>query len=124
MREESSYYPRAVSRAGARGLMQLMPATARGEAAKLGRTDHSLVRLTADPAYNVTLGRSYLGGLLDAYLYCNNNKALQVNNGIADWTGMITGKLPDSLVQKMLVTEYGGMNDALVNTYAFTGNKK
>src|SRR4030095_7744580 len=29
VREESSYYPRAISRAGARGLMQLMPATAR-----------------------------------------------------------------------------------------------
>src|SRR4029453_10571250 len=29
VREESSYYPRALSRAGARGLMQLMPATAR-----------------------------------------------------------------------------------------------
>ncbi|MDO9375710.1 MAG: glycoside hydrolase family 127 protein [Ferruginibacter sp.] len=65
-----------------------------------------------------------MGGLLDAYLYCNNSKALKVNNGIADWTGNITSKLHDSLIQKMLVTEYGGMNDALVNTYAFTGNKK
>ncbi|MEO6721498.1 MAG: beta-L-arabinofuranosidase domain-containing protein [Ferruginibacter sp.] len=65
-----------------------------------------------------------MSGLLDAYLYCNNSKALKVNNGIADWTGTITGNLPDSLIQKMLVTEYGGMNDALVNTYAFTGDKK
>ncbi len=67
IRQESAFEADAISHAGARGLMQLMPATARGEAAKLGRTDHSLVRLTADPAYNVTLGRSYLGGLLDAY---------------------------------------------------------
>ena len=65
-----------------------------------------------------------MGGLLDAYLYCNNSKALKVNNGIADWTANITGSLHDSLIQKMLVTEYGGMNDALVNTYACTGNKK
>ncbi|MEO5891336.1 MAG: beta-L-arabinofuranosidase domain-containing protein [Ferruginibacter sp.] len=65
-----------------------------------------------------------MGGLLDAYLYTNNPKALQVNEGIANWTADITKNLSDSLFQKMLVTEYGGMNDALVNTYALTGNKK
>ncbi|MEP7143740.1 MAG: beta-L-arabinofuranosidase domain-containing protein [Ferruginibacter sp.] len=65
-----------------------------------------------------------MGGLLDAYLYCDNLRALQVVKGIADWTGDITGNLSDSLIQKMLITEYGGMNDALVNTYAFTGDKK
>ena len=65
-----------------------------------------------------------MSGLLDAYLYCKNLKALKVNNGIADWTGNITDNLNDSLIQKMLVTEYGGMNDALVNTYAITGDKK
>ncbi len=65
-----------------------------------------------------------MGGLLDVYLYTNNQKALKVNEGIANWTGDITKNLSDSLFQKMLVTEYGGMNDALVNTYAITGNKK
>ena len=64
-----------------------------------------------------------MGGLLDAYLYTNNQKALKVNEGIADWSGDITKNLSDSLFQKMLITEYGGMNDALVNTYAITGNK-
>lgn len=65
-----------------------------------------------------------MGGLLDAYLYTNNPKALAVNKGIADWTGNLVKDLHDSLIQKMLVTEYGGMNDALVNTYALTGDKK
>jgi hypothetical protein len=65
-----------------------------------------------------------MGGLLDVYLYTNNKKALKINEGIANWTGDITKNLNDSLFQKMLVTEYGGMNDALVNTYAITGNKK
>ncbi len=65
-----------------------------------------------------------MGGLLDAYLYCNNEKALQIDKGLADWTGTITGNPPDSLIQKMLVTEYGGMNDVLINTYAITGDKK
>jgi uncharacterized protein len=65
-----------------------------------------------------------MGGLLDVYLYANNQKALKINEGIANWTDEITKNLSDSLFQKMLVTEYGGMNDALVNTYAITGNKK
>ncbi|MDZ7605501.1 MAG: glycoside hydrolase family 127 protein [Cyclobacteriaceae bacterium] len=65
-----------------------------------------------------------IGGLLDAYLYTNNQKALQVSEGIATWSGDITKNLSDSLFQKMLITEYGGMNDALVNMYAITGNKK
>lgn len=65
-----------------------------------------------------------MGGLLDAYLYAHNDKALKINKSIADWTGYITRNLSDSLFQKMLITEYGGMNDALVNTYALTGEKK
>jgi soluble lytic murein transglycosylase len=55
VREESSYYPRAVSRAGARGLMQLMPATARLLAPE-GDLD--------DPAFNIDLGTRFLAGLM------------------------------------------------------------
>ncbi|GAA0546488.1 glycoside hydrolase family 127 protein [Chitinophaga japonensis] len=65
-----------------------------------------------------------MAGLLDAYLYCNNQQALAVEKGMADWTGDILKDLPDSLVQKMLLCEYGGMNETLVNTYALTGEKK
>jgi DUF1680 family protein len=65
-----------------------------------------------------------MAGLLDAYLYCNNDKALKVEQGMADWTGEILKNLNDEQLQKMLLCEYGGMNDVLVNTYAFTGNKK
>jgi soluble lytic murein transglycosylase len=55
VREESSYYPRAVSRAGARGLMQLMPATARLMAPG-GDLD--------DPIHNIELGTRFLAGLM------------------------------------------------------------
>ena len=55
VREESSYYPRAVSRAGARGLMQLMPATARLMAPP-GDLD--------DPGFNIELGTRFLAGLI------------------------------------------------------------
>jgi DUF1680 family protein len=65
-----------------------------------------------------------MAGLLDAYLYCDNTKALQVEKSMADWTASVVGHLNDSLVQKMLACEYGGMNDVLVNTYAITGEKK
>lgn len=65
-----------------------------------------------------------MAGLIDAYLYCDNAKALKINLGMCEWTDNITKNLSDSLIQKMLITEYGGMNDVLVNTYALTGNKK
>jgi uncharacterized protein len=65
-----------------------------------------------------------MSGLLDAYLYCNNDKALKVEQGMADWAEGILKNLNDEQIQKMLLCEYGGMNDVLVNTYAFTGNKK
>jgi len=65
-----------------------------------------------------------MSGLLDAYIYCGNAGALRVEQGMADWTERAVGHLPDSLIQKMLFCEYGGMNEVLVNTYAITGNKK
>ncbi|MCG3161586.1 MAG: Membrane-bound lytic murein transglycosylase F [Acidobacteria bacterium] len=57
MREESRFNHRAVSRVGARGLMQLMP----GTAAKLG------VRNIHDPVENVDAGTRYLRTLLEMF---------------------------------------------------------
>ncbi len=65
-----------------------------------------------------------MAGLLDAYLYCGNTRALRVEKGMADWTATIVNPLSDSIRQKMLFCEYGGMNDVLANTYAITGDKK
>jgi soluble lytic murein transglycosylase len=65
-RQESSFDRAAVSHAGARGLMQLMPGTAREQAAKVG-LPYDFGRLTSDPAYNVMLGSSYFGRLLDEW---------------------------------------------------------
>ena len=65
-----------------------------------------------------------MAGLLDAYLYCNNSKALDMQEKFAVWTEDLLAGLPDSLVQKMLLCEYGGMNETLVNTYALTNNKR
>ncbi len=66
IRQESAFRTGAISRAGARGLMQLMPATARVVARQEG-VPYSRGRLISDPAYNIRLGSSYLGGLLDRF---------------------------------------------------------
>ena len=65
-----------------------------------------------------------MAGLLDAYLYTNNKKALTACIALADWTGTTIGGLNDELLQKMLFCEYGGMAEALVNLYSITGEKK
>jgi uncharacterized protein len=63
-------------------------------------------------------------GLMDAYLYANNKQAKEVVIKFADWADHITAGLNDEQLQKMLACEFGGMNDALLNVYAITGNKK
>ena len=57
-RQESSFDRTARQPAGARGLMQLMPGTAREQAGKMG-VGYDYGRLTSDPAYNVMLGSAY-----------------------------------------------------------------
>ncbi len=59
-RQESSFDRTALSHAGARGLMQLMPATAQDVSTKLG-LPFSRDMLFSDPAYNVRLGSYYIG---------------------------------------------------------------
>lgn len=63
---ESSGDPTAVSPKGAKGLMQLMPDTAREMAAEL-KVPFSEERLTADPQYNMALGNAYLNKMLGRY---------------------------------------------------------
>ena len=65
-RQESAFNTDAISRAGARGLLQLMPATARHVAKSLG-LKYSKARLTSDPAYNATLGAAHLGELVNDF---------------------------------------------------------
>lgn len=60
---ESRHQPRAKSPAGARGLMQLMPATAGAMARDLGRP----IARVYDPAFNVQAGSLYLSRLLEKY---------------------------------------------------------
>jgi soluble lytic murein transglycosylase len=63
IRQESEFDQEAISRADARGLMQLLPSTAKGVAKQLG-LPYELARLTSDPGYNIELGSAYLAGLI------------------------------------------------------------
>lgn len=65
-----------------------------------------------------------MAGLFDAYMHCDNEQALQVLKGLADWTGNTLKNLSSEQLQKMLRCEWGGMNDILANLYAVTGEKK
>jgi soluble lytic murein transglycosylase len=65
MRQESRFVTEAHSSAGARGLMQLMPSTARWVARKIGFAEYHPSRVT-EVGTNVTLGTSYLKMVLDA----------------------------------------------------------
>jgi len=65
-RTESRFQTDAISSSGARGLMQLMPATAKETAKKIG-VGFSPSKLTSDPEYNTQLGSSYLATQLETY---------------------------------------------------------
>ena len=66
IRQESAFLGDAISSAGAQGLMQIMPATAR-RVANAENIRYRRSRLTTSPAYNLRLGQAYLAGLLDDF---------------------------------------------------------
>jgi peptidoglycan lytic transglycosylase len=66
IRQESAFNPAAISSSGARGLMQLMPATAQELLTKLKLPQESTSRLH-DPQLSITLGTHYFAGLMQRY---------------------------------------------------------
>lgn len=66
IRQESEFDMTAHSHAGAKGLMQLMPYTAK-VVAKQAKLPYSKSRLTSDPEYNINLGSHYIAGLILEY---------------------------------------------------------
>ena len=63
-------------------------------------------------------------GLLHAYELCENQKALEIAVGFADWLYTILDDLTEDQMQEILKCEHGGMNDVLTELYAVTGNEK
>lgn len=88
-RQESNFDPSARSGVGARGMMQLMPATASIVARKLGEA-HSLDRLS-DAPYNMRLGSVYLGDMVRSFSGSYIMAAAAYNAGPgrpAQWAGL------------------------------------
>jgi len=63
-----------------------------------------------------------LAGLLDMYVHCGNQQALEVAEGLAGWIGRWVEPLSDEQMQQVMKTEFGGTMESLYNLYALTGN--
>ena len=130
-RQESQFAMNAISHAGARGLMQLMPGTAREQAGLLGLA-YEPTALTRDASYTIRLGDAYFARMMDTYRGSyplavaaynagpgNVNKWLRSNgdprNGGIDWIDWVE-KIPLSetrnYVQRVLenAVVYEAMN--------------
>ena len=70
-----------------------------------------------------TLHKTF-AGLRDAYRYTGNRTALELETRYAGWAEGILLKLDEAQTQKMLNTEFGGMNEVLADLYADTGDKR
>ncbi|WP_374656088.1 lytic transglycosylase domain-containing protein [Dongia sp.] len=89
IKQESAFDARISSPAGAKGLMQLMPSTARPLAKELGVKKLQEKKLTSDPAFNVRLGRLYLEKLIDRFGGSYIMAVAAYNAGpsrVRDWT--------------------------------------
>jgi DUF1680 family protein len=73
------------------------------------------------PWYN--LHKLYMG-LVDACLYCGNEKTKEILIKSTDWAWDVVGGLTDEQFEKMLHCEHGGINEAFAEIYALTGYKK
>jgi len=65
-----------------------------------------------------------LAGLIDTYLECKNPQSLTVATKLGDWAIEVTKGLTPELWQRMLACEHGGMNEAMANLYALTGERR
>ena len=136
-RQESQFDREALSPVGAKGLMQLMNATAREQAGKLG-VPWDAGRLTSDPGYNVLIGASFWDRMLTYYQGSyvlavasynagpgNVNKFIRANGDprlagadVVDWIEAIPLSETRAYVQKVLenAVVYDLLNPARART--------
>jgi DUF1680 family protein len=72
------------------------------------------------PWYNI---HKLFAGLIDSARYAQSAQAVEVATNLANWTGNVTQNLNPAQWQRMLACEHGGMNEALADLYALTGNR-
>jgi len=64
-----------------------------------------------------------MAGLLEMYVHCGNEQALEIAQKMAGWVDLYTEALSYEHMQRVLGTEYGGMGETLCNLYAITGKQ-
>jgi len=116
MRQESAFEPAIASVAGARGLMQVMPATGEWVAAQIGLEDYALDR----PADSINIGTWYLQHVHDQY---GDNSMLAVasyNAGpgnVANWVRRFDPSDPDVFVADIPFPETQGYVESVFGNY-------
>lgn len=70
-----------------------------------------------------TLHKTY-AGLRDAYRFTGNRTALELEIKFAAWAEKLLTRMTPEQTQRMLNTEFGGMNEVLADLYADTGDKR
>ncbi len=73
------------------------------------------------PWYNL---HKTFAGLRDAWLLAGNHRARELLIRFGDWCDQIVSGLSEEQMQRMLDQEHGGMNEALADLYAITGDEK
>ena len=70
-----------------------------------------------------TLHKTF-AGLRDAYRHTGNQTALDIEVKFAQWAATYLDPMDQATVQRMLATEFGGMNEMMADLYADTGDKR
>jgi uncharacterized protein len=70
-----------------------------------------------------TLHKTF-AGLRDAFRHTGNQTALDVEVKFAHWAEKFLAPMDDATVQRMLATEFGGMNEMMADLYADTGDRR
>lgn len=73
------------------------------------------------PWYNI---HKIYAGLRDAWVYTGSERARDMFVAMADWCERLVAPLPADRMEKMLDTEFGGMNEVLADAYAITGERR
>lgn len=63
-------------------------------------------------------------GLIDQYLYADNQQALEVVKRMGDWAYNKLKPLDEATRQRMIRNEFGGINESFYNLYAITGDER
>jgi soluble lytic murein transglycosylase len=120
IRQESNFYPRAVSPVGARGLMQLMPDVARPIAASAGISPWSSDRLF-EPEVNITLGVRHLRVLMQRY--SEPVRALAAYNAgesrVARWSVQKGTEDPELFTERIPFVETRDYVRAILRNYLY-----